>query len=207
VAKNNPDRDESEATRRDRVLAAAIDEFAQHGLAGARVDRISDRAKVNKQLIYYYFEDKAGLFDAAVKHLATAFNRVRSTLPPAPAQRMAAYFDGATQDQSIIRMLLWEALEHEPGEPWLEHDGRSAHMQLAVERLREEQRQGAIPYELDAAQLFLSFQALASHPYAFPQMTQFITGMDASSDEFVTARKAFLLALGHRLFPEAASAP
>jgi TetR/AcrR family transcriptional regulator len=48
------------------VLAAARAEFAEHGFAGARVHRIAARAGLNKQLIYYYFGSKAGLYDAAV---------------------------------------------------------------------------------------------------------------------------------------------
>ncbi|MFF3877994.1 TetR/AcrR family transcriptional regulator [Streptomyces sp. NPDC001978] len=37
------------------------------GLAGARIDRISERARTNKRMIYAYFGDKDGLFDAVLK--------------------------------------------------------------------------------------------------------------------------------------------
>jgi AcrR family transcriptional regulator len=40
------------------ILDAALAEFAEHGLGGARMDRIAERAGVNKRLIYYYFENK-----------------------------------------------------------------------------------------------------------------------------------------------------
>jgi AcrR family transcriptional regulator len=49
------------------ILAAARDEFAEHGLGGARMDRIAERAGVNKRLIYYYFEDKDRLFQAVLE--------------------------------------------------------------------------------------------------------------------------------------------
>jgi AcrR family transcriptional regulator len=49
------------------ILAAARDEFAEHGLGGARVDRIAERAGLNKRLIYYYFEDKETLFQAVLE--------------------------------------------------------------------------------------------------------------------------------------------
>jgi AcrR family transcriptional regulator len=49
------------------ILAAARDEFAEHGLGGARVDRIAERAGLNKRLIYYYFEDKEKLFQAVLE--------------------------------------------------------------------------------------------------------------------------------------------
>ena len=49
------------------ILAAARDEFAEHGLGGARMDRIAERAGLNKRLIYYYFEDKDKLFQAVLE--------------------------------------------------------------------------------------------------------------------------------------------
>ena len=47
---------------RDRILAAAIEEFAARGFDGAKVDRIAHHAKVNKAMLYYHFRSKAGLF-------------------------------------------------------------------------------------------------------------------------------------------------
>ncbi|MDN5844225.1 MAG: TetR/AcrR family transcriptional regulator, partial [Alcaligenaceae bacterium] len=44
------------------ILAAARDEFTEHGFAGGRVERIAERAGVNKRLIYYYFGNKNDLF-------------------------------------------------------------------------------------------------------------------------------------------------
>ena len=49
------------------LLRAARDEFARHGLAGARVDRIALRAGLNKRLIYYYFASKDDLFLAVLE--------------------------------------------------------------------------------------------------------------------------------------------
>jgi len=57
------DADRSQGT----ILAAARDEFAEYGLGGARMDRIAERAGLNKRLIYYYFEDKEKLFQAVLE--------------------------------------------------------------------------------------------------------------------------------------------
>ncbi|MGE3959047.1 MAG: TetR/AcrR family transcriptional regulator [Vicinamibacterales bacterium] len=46
----------------DRILAAAALEFAQRGYAGARVDRIARRARVNKAMLYYHFGSKQELY-------------------------------------------------------------------------------------------------------------------------------------------------
>jgi AcrR family transcriptional regulator len=59
---------------REIILLAARDEFAAHGLGGARVDRIAERAGVNKKLIYYYFEDKDSLFGAVLEE---AYRNIR----------------------------------------------------------------------------------------------------------------------------------
>jgi AcrR family transcriptional regulator len=49
---------DAEATKA-RLLAAGTEEFAAHGFAGARIDRIAERAGANKRLIYMYFADKS----------------------------------------------------------------------------------------------------------------------------------------------------
>lgn len=49
------------------ILDSARDEFAQRGLAGARMDSIAARAGLNKRLIYYYFGSKDDLFLAVLE--------------------------------------------------------------------------------------------------------------------------------------------
>jgi len=46
----------------EKILTAASREFAQFGLAGARVDRIASRSGINKAMIYYYFRSKENLY-------------------------------------------------------------------------------------------------------------------------------------------------
>ncbi|HLX75931.1 MAG TPA: helix-turn-helix domain-containing protein, partial [Terriglobales bacterium] len=49
---------------RAAILKAAMAEFAQEGVAGARTDAIARAARVNKALLYYYFKDKEALYGA-----------------------------------------------------------------------------------------------------------------------------------------------
>lgn len=51
-------------------MAAAREEFARRGFAGARVDQIARRAGVNKQLLFYYYHSKRGLFQAVLTQSA-----------------------------------------------------------------------------------------------------------------------------------------
>ena len=55
-----------------RVFEAAAEEFASHGFAGAKVDRIAARARVNKAMIYYHFKNKAALYRAVVGDMFAA---------------------------------------------------------------------------------------------------------------------------------------
>jgi AcrR family transcriptional regulator len=63
------------ARNRDRILKAAVAEFARYGLGGARVDRIAARAGANKRMLYYYFGNKDALFLAV---LEDSYARIRS---------------------------------------------------------------------------------------------------------------------------------
>lgn len=68
--------------KRDSILQAARAEFAEHGFAGARVARIAAGARVNKQLIFYYFGSKAGLHAAVAHGLPAAGPRAGDGTPP-----------------------------------------------------------------------------------------------------------------------------
>lgn len=66
---NDPDR-----TRAD-ILAVAMREFAEHGLAGARIDAIAEAMRTSKRMIYYYFGSKEGLYVAVLEE---AYRRMRA---------------------------------------------------------------------------------------------------------------------------------
>jgi len=61
-----PRRRDAEATR-TRILKAASAEFARHGFAGARGERIARRARSSERMVYYYYGSKDGLFRAALE--------------------------------------------------------------------------------------------------------------------------------------------
>jgi TetR/AcrR family transcriptional regulator len=72
----------------DRILSVAALEFAERGFAGARVDRIARRARVNKAMLYYHFKSKAALYRTLLRRtFSLAGDRLRaiaaSDAPPA----------------------------------------------------------------------------------------------------------------------------
>src|ERR1700682_5360185 len=62
------------------ILAAATEEFARHGLGGARVDRIAERARSNKRMLYYYFGSKDDLFLAVLENAYAGIRRAEGGL-------------------------------------------------------------------------------------------------------------------------------
>ncbi|HTQ00849.1 MAG TPA: TetR/AcrR family transcriptional regulator [Casimicrobiaceae bacterium] len=62
------------------ILAAATSEFARHGLGGARVDRIAQRARANKRMLYYYYGSKDGLFLAVMEDTYARIRRAETSL-------------------------------------------------------------------------------------------------------------------------------
>ncbi len=79
---------------RASILKAAVAEFAEHGIAGARTNAIAQAAHVNKALLYYYFKDKDALYEAVLDHV---FGGLRARVMPVldsqlpPRQKMLEY--------------------------------------------------------------------------------------------------------------------
>ena len=79
---------------RAAILNAAVHEFAQEGVAGARTDAIARSAGVNKALLYYYFKDKEAMYRAVLDQV---FGGVRAAIHNAlsqelsPREKLASY--------------------------------------------------------------------------------------------------------------------
>ena len=102
----------AEATK-ERILDAALAEFSAHGIAGARVDRIAQAARCNKNLIYIYFEDKEALFATVLrKHLMRIHEEQPFTPDDLPGYA-AKVFDWAMANPDLMRLMAWSALEQQ----------------------------------------------------------------------------------------------
>src|SRR5437016_8408421 len=94
-----------------RILEAALQEFAAKGFAGARVDVIARRATINKRMLYHYFGDKQGLFQAVLRRKMAQRQAWGLATPDAPAESLPYWFELAYRDVDWIRLLEWEALQ------------------------------------------------------------------------------------------------
>jgi TetR/AcrR family transcriptional regulator len=109
-------RGQPEASRA-AILRAALGEFAQEGVAGARTDSIAQTAGVNKALLYYYFKDKESLYGAALDQvfggLSAAISEALSRALP-PEEKILTYagahFDYIASNPLYPRILQGEMM-------------------------------------------------------------------------------------------------
>jgi TetR/AcrR family transcriptional regulator len=81
---------------RARILAAAILQFSENGLAGARTEQIAEAAGVNKALLYYYFRSKEDLYSSAMETIAEGVH----------ASSMAVLDIEASAGERFLRLVL-----------------------------------------------------------------------------------------------------
>lgn len=171
-----PEERQRDAERsRERLLAAALDEFAAHGLAGARVSAIAARAGLNPQLITYYFGGKEGLYRALgqrwLEQEATFATPERSL-----EELAAAYAQAAFADARMSRLLLWDGLTGPPVDETGERED--------LGDLERRQAAGEIPADLDPGLLQLVLMGAILAPVALPQVVRRITGREAADPGF-----------------------
>ena len=179
-------------TARSKLLTAAAEEFADKGIAGSRVDAIAARAGVNKQLLYYYFGSKDGLFRALLQLRLARPKSVPADEDPSTGERMAKAARRHLDDQNYIRLLMWEALDSSSDAEMAEEEERRAFYGELIERIRQAQAEGSIPSDLDPTQILLTRIAQLMFPVAFPQITRLVTGLSVDDPEFAEARATYL---------------
>jgi AcrR family transcriptional regulator len=162
----------ADATRH-RIFDAATEEFAAHGIAGARIERIASEAKANKQLIYAYFGDKETLFTQV---LSRAVNAIAEAVL-VDVEDLDGYvnqlYDYHQQHPELLRLLLWEALEH-GRDSLLSESERRAHYQEKVDKIATAQLTGQVTDEVPAGVLMLLLLSLAGWPAAVPQVRRML---------------------------------
>ena len=92
----NPDRS------RERLLAAAVEEFSAKGFAGARVEAIAQRAGLNKQLISHYFGGKDGLYRAVTAERRARLAGELAELTAGVGESLTRLFDWLKRDPNAL---------------------------------------------------------------------------------------------------------
>lgn len=106
-------RKEKEGSR-ERILDGATDEFAQEGFAGARIDRIARRTKLNVRMIYYHFGSKRGLYRAVLLSIyeeAVKILDATDRLDDPAEAALGMYFDLLAEHPRFASVLVRELLD------------------------------------------------------------------------------------------------
>jgi AcrR family transcriptional regulator len=143
---------------KSRILSAAFQEFAEYGVAGARVDRIAKNAECNKNLIYVYFESKEALFATVLDHhLADAYAGLDFTPENLPdlARRV---FDYARANPDVYRLLAWATLERTAAQPPTREREHARKLPL----IREQQEAGTVYNGAPPELILMAVMALAT---------------------------------------------
>lgn len=97
-----------------RIIEAATEEFAQRGIAGARIDRITAAARTNKAQLYGYYGSKDALFDAVIADRADRLmNAVPLDAEDLPGWAVGMY-DENLRHPELVRLMAWLRLERRP---------------------------------------------------------------------------------------------
>jgi TetR/AcrR family transcriptional regulator len=188
---------------RTAILEAAAREFAEHGIAGARIDAIARNARVNKALLYYYFKDKEALYGAV---LDDAFARMESAVlrgleSDLPLRNkvlayVGAYFDFIASNQIHARLMQREMIRA--------GDHRSAHIEnlsstyfkRIYEDLRELLQRGikhGVFRKVDTAYFILSVNAMIVFYFSSARAMKQVLRFDPLSQERIAEGRATIL--------------
>ena len=204
---------ERSAETRTRILDAALSEFALHGLAGARTERIAIAAGVNKALLYYHFDSKEKLYLAAFEMIAS---RVRDNTMAvllgqgSPGERVLraalAHFDRIIGQQEFQSLMQQEMMRL--------HKGESGVMPILVKRVFEPAlilyrsivREGIVSGELiEADWMQIQLSTLGANVFYFlsAPVWRLVSGEDPLTVEALVARRKYIVDfLGQALFTD-----
>jgi len=191
-----------ERTRR-RLLKMARKEFAEKGLAGARVDEIARRAGINKQSLYYHFGSKIALFREALESGYRQFRErdrdldIHSHSPEkALANVIGVTYDDLHKSPELIALIVDEN----------RHKGRHLNRERvrAINKplidsiaaiLERGERTGVFRPRIDPVHFYMSMMSLATYYFSLVYTLSASVGRDLTKETEVRERRAHVIDL------------
>ena len=188
---------------RAAILKAAVAEFAEHGIAGARTDAIARVAHVNKALLYYYFKDKDALYEAVLDHVFSGLRArvmpvLESDLPPRQKmlEYLGAYFDYIAANPRFPRVVQGEWMRSgEKGSARMQRVARE-YFRPIFEKVAEILREGIRAGEfraLNPLDFLPSVAAVIVFYFSAAPLMKTLMKLDPLSEERIRERRAFVL--------------
>ena len=196
-------REQAQDPTRDRILAAALEVFAERGFDGARTREIADRAAANLGLIQYYFEGKEQLWKAAVAHAFAELQADFAESPPPSSdaeplawlERAVRRFVGfVARHPEFMRLMNDEAKRDGPRMRWLADRFVRPMSELAGAQLARAQAEGLVPA---IAPVSLRYIVLGAAGLIFSQAPEcrYISGIDPTDPGFADRHADALIQL------------
>ncbi|WP_326667395.1 TetR family transcriptional regulator [Streptomyces sp. NBC_01257] len=163
------------ARTKQLLLDAAVAEFAEHGLEGARVARVATRAGVNKERIYQYFGNKEKLFGAV---LESELRKIAAAVPLTADQGAdlgdyaGRLFDYHRRHPHFVRLLAWEGLQSRG--PVVAEAERTEHYVEKVAALARAQEAGVLAQDIPPGQLVHAVISLVASWFTMPQLARML---------------------------------
>jgi AcrR family transcriptional regulator len=184
-------RSAGEATRR-RILAEAKKEFAEHGLAGARINRIAVRARASKERLYAYFPSKEALFEAVSGQWVADVAEEAALAGDDVPEYVGRLFDIFVSRPDNVRLEDWVSLEVR--DAFAADDWRLDAYEPKLAEIRRGQREGYIDPGWSPVHLVVLLAGIAKSmaaPVAFARGLALRTGAaDLVADRRAAAVKA-----------------
>jgi AcrR family transcriptional regulator len=174
------------------ILEVAGDEFAEHGLGGARMARIAERASLDKKLIFYYFGNKERLYtevlEEAYAKIRSAESKLRLTeLEPAAAVCRLTEFTWTyyVENPQFITFLNSENLHRARHIRTLPDIQRlnSPLVSMLAAILKRGEEDGTFKKDIDPVQLYISIASLSYFYLSNNYTLSAIFGRDLLTDE------------------------
>ena len=188
---------------RAAILRAAVREFAEHGIAGARTDAIARAAGVNKALLYYYFKDKETMYGAVLDQVFRGLReRVFASIEGDASPRdkilnyVGAYFDYIAANPLYPRLVQREMMRAGKGQsPNLQHIVKE-YFRPIFGRLTVVFEEGTARGDfraVDPLHFVPSIVALIVFYFSSAPVIQLMTHANPLSPEKIAERRAFVL--------------
>ncbi|WP_380055080.1 TetR/AcrR family transcriptional regulator [Falsihalocynthiibacter sp. SS001] len=180
------------------ILAVAVDEFAEHGFHGARIDRITKAAKCNSRMIYHYFGGKEQLYIAALENIFRQIRDQEAELNFSegdPAEKIYelvdftfdyfknnANFRKMTRNENVLNgeYIARSAVTRDMSEPLI----------VAIRDLVERGfASGAFKRKADPVQLYLSIVAISAHHLNNGATLGIVVGQDLFDEDWQEQRR------------------
>lgn len=190
-----------------RILAAAEDQFAARGLAGARTDEIAAAARANKAMLYYYFGSKKHLHRAVLENLFGPLRQLFERLAQSeesPRRRLErfidGYFDFLSTHTNYPRLIQREAMESSREFEWIFREF-SQPFQKSMQKLIEDGIETGEFRRVDARHAVFSMIGMINFYFVAARKFGNLFGSNALSPNAVAARKkAVLDMMAHGFF-------